>query len=70
MRPFLAGGRGDSGRLDGVFAGHELAAQKLAHRRFRNLGDEDIAARALEAGEAGSAAERVKLFGLDRSRGA
>ena len=59
----LAGG----GRswLGGVLAGHELAAQEFSHRRFRNFGDEDIAARALVAGKAGAAAERVKLVGLD-----
>ncbi len=51
---------------DFILAGDELAAQQLADRRFRDLGDEDIAARPLEAGEPGSAAERVELLGLDR----
>ena len=43
-----------------------LRRKQLADRRFRNLGDEDVAARPFEAGEAGRAAERVELVGLDR----
>ena len=38
--------------LGPVFTGHELAAQKLADRRLGNLRYENIAARALEIGQA------------------
>src|SRR5580692_1493400 len=49
-----------------IVAGDKLAAQKLADRRFRDLGDEHVATRALEVGQSGLPAEGVKLAGLDR----
>src|SRR5258708_38762749 len=47
-------------------AGDQLAAQQLADRRFRNLGDEDIAARPLEVAQPGRAAELVQFILADR----
>src|SRR5262249_9028218 len=52
-----------------VFAGHQLAAQKLADWRFWNIGDEDVAARTLEIGETRGAAELVE-FGARHRCGA
>src|SRR5208283_3197712 len=52
-------------RLGPIFAGHELAAQKLTDRRFGNFRDEDVTPRTLEVGEAGAAAERVELLFRD-----
>src|SRR5258705_3738618 len=48
-----------------VFARHELAAQQLADRRFRDSCDENVAPRPLEIGEPRRAAEPIELFGLD-----
>src|SRR5208283_5028721 len=48
-------------RLGPIFAGHELAPQKLADRRLGYFRDEDVAPRTLEVGEAGAAAKRVEL---------
>ena len=50
-----------------VFACDQLAAQELADRRFRDVVDEDVAARPLEIGEAGGAAELVELGVVDRA---
>src|SRR6202034_2392620 len=52
--------------VDDIVAGDELAAQEFPHRRFRQRGDKDITAWALEAGQAGAAAERIEFVGLDR----
>src|SRR5262245_54476326 len=49
-----------------VFACHQLATQELAHRRFRDCLDEDIAPRPLVIGQPGGAAELIELVGRDR----
>src|SRR5205807_5259701 len=52
------------GRGDGLFAhilsGDEVAAQELANRRFRDVLDEHVAARALEIRQTGVAAMVVE----------
>src|SRR5262249_58950906 len=50
-----------------VFTCHQLAAQELANGRFRNTGDEDVTARALEIGQARFAAEFIECDVVDRS---
>ena len=53
-----------------VFTSHQLAAQELSDRRFRDGLDEDIASRPLEIGEARAAAEKIEILGRDgRARG-
>src|SRR5262252_8156480 len=64
-------GLGFPGKRDGalrlVFARHELAAQELADRRFRNRLDERVAPRPLETGEPRRAAELIELLRFDRA---
>src|SRR5262245_47572975 len=50
-----------------VFTGHQLAAQELANGRFRNVGDEDVTAWALEIGQVRFAAEFIECDVVDRS---
>src|SRR6516225_9328610 len=50
-----------------VLAGDEQTAQDLADRRFRDLGDKHVLARALVIGEARAPAPGVEPVGLDRT---
>src|SRR5262249_52623873 len=50
-----------------VFARHELAAQELADRRFRDRLDERVAPRPLEIGEPRRTAELIELLRFDRA---
>jgi len=56
--------RGFARRL--IIAGHELASQQLADRRFWNLRNKHVAARALEVCQPRVAAEGVEIVGLYR----
>ena len=53
-------------RFGFVFAGDEQSPQQFADRRFRNGVDEDVAARALEIGKPGGAAELIEFAFADR----
>src|SRR5436189_6069307 len=49
-----------------IVAGHELAAEQLADRRFRDLFDKHVLARSLEVGKPRPPTELIEFLRLDQ----